>query len=229
MAHFGLRLFFVLAVSAPVAAPWIQLNNVDGIAAYSDGASPPTFRAEGILHADIVDVIAIFSDVPRRVEWVAHLKESRVIRDNGADHVVVYSRYHLPWPASDRDSVLATSYAKNFSTRELTMQFKAIDAPDVPPREGVIRLPQVDGILYLKALKEGATMVRYEVKLDHGGWLPAWICNYFVRDAPAELLRALRRRIAETRSLYQGFRETERHLWHGAAPADTGVQSQPSH
>lgn len=104
-----LTLLLVLSASAATAAPaknWSFLYKADNIEVSTDCASPPTFKAEGILNVDIVDIYAILGDVPRRTEWVRYLSESRVIRDNQVDRVLVYNRYHLPWPASDRDSLI---------------------------------------------------------------------------------------------------------------------------
>ncbi len=94
------------------------------------------------------------------------------------------------------------------------IRFKAIEGADERPRKNVIRIPTADGFLQLKVLGENRTFVRYEVQLDPGGWLPQWICNFFVRDAPMDMLRAMQRRIAEKKDLNRDFRETQRKLWH---------------
>lgn len=210
-----LPLLLLLSAATASAENWKFLYRENGIDVFSDAASPSTFKAVGILAVDVVDILAIFSDVPRRTAWVRNLAESRVLSDNQVDRVLVYNRYHLPWPARDRDSLIETKYTNDYKTGEVTIRFKAVDAVGEPPRRDVIRLTKAEGILYLKVLDEGKTFVRYEVNLDPGGWLPQWICNFFVRDAPVEMLQAMKQRIAEQQHLRPDCREQQMRLWHG--------------
>lgn len=206
-------LFLLFPAATAVAETWSFLYKADGIEVFSNEASPPTFKALGILAVDVVDIFAVFADVPRRTEWVRNLSESRVIRDNHVDRVAVYSRYHLPWPASDRDSSIETNCANDYKNGEATIRFHTITVAGEPPRKDVIRIPKVDGALYLKILGEGKTMVRYEVNLDPGGWLPQWICNFFVRDAPMNILEDMKRRIMEQKTQYKDFKAAQTRLW----------------
>ncbi len=209
-------LFFLVSATTVLAETWRFLYKADGIEVFSNEASPPTFKAVGILAVDVVDIFAVFADVPRRTEWVRNLSESKVVRDNHMDRVVVYSRYHLPWPASDRDSLIETNYTNDYGNGVATIQFHTIGVPGEPPRKNVIRLPKADGALYLKVLGEGKTLVRYEVNLDPGGWLPQWICNFFVRDAPINMLQDMKRRIVEQKTQYQDFKAIQARLWHAS-------------
>jgi hypothetical protein len=206
--------FLFLALPHRVSAEdWTFLYKEDGIEVFTDHASPPTFRAEGPLNVDIVDILAVFADIPRRSEWVRNLKESRAIVDT-EDYVLVYSHYNLPWPASDRDSLIESSFKRDYANSELTISFKAIESTEVPVEKGRVRVPKADGTLFLKILKKGETFVRYEVQLDPGGWLPQWICNFFVKDAPIDMLKAMRRRIADKKDLYAEFTAKQRNLWY---------------
>ena len=209
-----IKLLLLCASATAFAQNWTFLYKADGIEVFTDGASPPTFKAEGILDVDVVDILAVFCDVPRRTEWVRNLGESRVIQDNHFDRALIYSRYNLPWPASDRDSLIETNYTNDYRNGEVTIQFHAVATEGEPPIKGVIRIPKVTGVLHLKILAKGTTAVRYEVNLDAGGWLPIWICNFFIRDAPIQMLRAMKQRISETKSLYREFKDAQIRLWH---------------
>ena len=207
---------FVLFAAIAHAESWSFLYESDGIKVSTDCASPPTFRAEGALDVDVVEIFAVLADVPHRTEWVNHLSESRVLRDNHVDRVVVYSRYHLPWPARDRDSLIETSYANDYEHGTATIRFRTVKEPGEPPKSDVIRIPMATGTLYLKMLGKGKTFVRYELTLDPGGWLPQWICDFFVRDAPIEFLQAMKRRIREKKGSYGEYEDAQSRLWHAA-------------
>jgi len=213
-------MLLLLLISALPAAPiaraeeWKFLYKEEAIEVWSNGKSPPTFRAEGDLDVDLVDILAVFADIPRRAEWVRSLAESRVIFDNHDDRFVVYSRYDLPWPTSDRDSIIESKLIKDYEKQELTINFAAIEVSGEKPLAGVIRLRHADGSLFLRSLAVDRTHVRYELTLDPEGWLPQWVCNYFTQDAPIEMLKRMRIRIRETQELYKDFRAEQSRLWH---------------
>ena len=211
----ALASFLLFSAITAFAEHWTFLYRTDGIEVSSNDASPPTFKAEGILAADVVDILTVFADVPRRIQWVRYLDESRIILDNHVDRVLVYNRYHLPWPASDRDSLIETKYLIDYEGGEATIRFNSVEHPGEPPKSNVIRIPRANGVLRLKVLGAGKTYVRYEVNLDPGGWLPQWTCNFCIRDAPITMLQAMKRRITDVEILNREFRDAQMRLWHG--------------
>jgi hypothetical protein len=47
--------------------------------------------------------------------------------------------------------------------------------------------------------------VVYTIRLDPGGWLPAWLVRHFIRDAPAGTLSSFKLQVLRTRGQYEGF------------------------
>ena len=83
------RILLLFAATTAFAENWTFLYREAGIEVYASGASPPTYKAQGNLDVDVVDILAVFSDIPRRSEWVRNLEESRAVFDNHEDRVLV--------------------------------------------------------------------------------------------------------------------------------------------
>ena len=134
-----------------------------------------------------------------------NLSAARVIAGDPEDHVWLYSRYNLPWPAEDRDSVIESNILKDYAKGEITVVFKAVEDVRMPPVSGVVRVPIADGTIFLKKLTNTRIFVRYEMKTDPGGLLPEWICNHFTKDVPINTLKALKIQVEKTRGVYNDF------------------------
>jgi len=191
--------------SRAYAVSWHFLYNQDDIQVFSDLQDPPRFKAEGTIEADVLELLAVLSDVARRPEWVRGLNIAVVIAGDPEDKVLIYSRYSLPWPAADRDSLIESVISKDLSNGELSIAFKAIEDDRMKPVGGVVRVPIADGLIVLKKTSEQKVFIKYEMRTDPGGNLPKWITRYFSKDAPINTLTALRQQIIRTKGQYQEF------------------------
>ncbi len=187
------------------SSPWSFLYQQDDIKVYTDNESPPTFKAEGAFAANMLELLAVLSDVPRRPEWVKGLVSARVVDGDPEEKVLIYSLYDLPWPASDRDSLIESVITKDVSNREIKITFKAVEDSRVKPILGVTRVPVADGVIVLKKLSSESVYVSYEVKTDSGGDLPKWITTQFTKHVPLKTLLALRGQMIKTKGQYQDF------------------------
>src|SRR5688572_5457703 len=88
-------------------AEWSRLYEEDGITVFANKSETlPEFKAEGRLDLNFYELLAVLNDIPRRVEWVENLAEIRTLTNENTEKLVVYNRFDLPWPASDRDSIV---------------------------------------------------------------------------------------------------------------------------
>lgn len=205
-------LTWTLALTA-ASGDWTLMYERDGFKAYERRGTPPSYRAEGSLNVDLAEVAAVLVDIPREKEWVSHLSESRLLEGDPLSHTIVYSRYHLPWPVKDRDAVIENVVEERPKQGEVRVRFHTVCAPAAPEHSECIRVPLCDGEFYLVDTGRGSIRVTYTVRLDPGGWLPAWLVRHFVRDAPAETLRGFKAQVLRTRGQYDAFIAAQRARW----------------
>jgi START domain-containing protein len=96
---------------------------------------------------------------------------------------VVYTSTNLPVMFSDRDVVTRGVKSVDPATGIRRIEFKAIDHPAIPPREGVIRIQHTGG--YWEFVPDGAnrSKVTFETYVDLGGSLPTWLISGMIASS----------------------------------------------
>ena len=91
---------------------------------------------------------------------------------------VLHTSIDLPMMFSDRDIVSrGVKSAPDPKTGTVRIDFKSIDHPSVPPREGFIRLQRTGGFWEFVPDGEKRSKVTLETYVDLGGSLPAWLVS----------------------------------------------------
>lgn len=191
----ALALLVALAANARADDGWRVLKRADGVVVSERGAGTralPELRGEIEIDAPLAAVLAVIRDVPGQTRWMHDCVESRVVARESETVSLVYNRTSAPWPVADRDAVLHTTVDAR-APDAASVRFRSIDAPAVPPVDGVVRMPKLDGEFALAALAPARTRVVYVLDIDPGGALPTWLARRTARDLPFETLRGLRR------------------------------------
>jgi hypothetical protein len=182
------------AATARAQDGWALLRDDDGVRVYERSAQSralPELRGETEIHAALSAVVAVIADVPGQTRWMHDCVESRVVARESPSTTLVYNRTRGSWPVSDRDVVLETTLAPQSGAARV--RFRAVVAAAAPPRDGVVRMPKLDGEFALAAVDPARTRVVYRLDVDPGGSLPAWLARRTARELPFETLRGLRR------------------------------------
>src|SRR5690606_39498819 len=106
-------------------------------------------------------------------------------------------------PLANREAVLRADVREVRSQDEQRVEVLLSNAPDrLPPNEDYIRFPEMQGIFGARDLGNDTVEITYQLVLDPGGYIPAWLANILLRDAPYFTLDRLRRIVK--RPEYQG-------------------------
>lgn len=173
-----------------------------------DSGALPAFKAEGTVEANLFDLMAVLADIPRRKEWMKDLVESRIVDGAIETQVVIYEQYHLPWPCSNRDSVVESTIHQDLKKLEVAVDYHDVTSDKAPPRDGVTRMPSVRGTMLFRYLDKTHSYARVIIRLDVGGHLPQWAVNQFVKQAPVKTLSGLVREVRESQGRYADFIRT---------------------
>ncbi|MHB8420995.1 MAG: START domain-containing protein [Myxococcales bacterium] len=185
---------------------WKLAYRHHGLSVYQDGTdSRPCYLIEGPIGANLFSVLAVLADVSHRTEWVRDLKESRIVEGNVEKAVVIYERYHLPWPCHDRDAVAYSEIFEDDANLAVTVKYHEVVRPDVPERSGIVRMPSTRGSMFFRYLDKDHCFARVLVRLDVGGRIPGFIVNWVARQVPAITVDSLLKRVQATRGRYDGF------------------------
>jgi hypothetical protein len=180
-----LALVLLLATLATLALPgaasaqgWTLVTQQDGVTVMkreAPGRDFPTFRAIGMVDANLFQVMAVLSDVPRHTEWVSSCTDARVL----------HSTVHV-----------------GRGMQVVDVRFRATWNDKMPPMKGVVRMTNLRGHYRMKALGPDKMLMDYEVDADPAGSLPRWLAKLATKKLPLETIRALRRQAKKTQGWY---------------------------
>ncbi|MCC7380997.1 MAG: hypothetical protein IT384_04165 [Deltaproteobacteria bacterium] len=201
-------LWLLLVAAGP--GGWHPHSKVDGVATWvleSAKSRVPRVRGEIEIEADLFEILAVLHDVSQTCEWTPNCREAHLIRDLSAFTSLIYLRTASPWPVADRDLVIRADLSIRPDGGAARAEFNAVELPEVPPVEGVIRIRVSQGAYDLTRLGPTRTRVRYEVYSDPGGSVPAALARGPLVRMPRDTLLALAKRTLAMRGRYESVRD----------------------
>ena len=189
-------------------ASWTPLFEEEGIEVsmyLPAGRDLPVFRAQGVFSENLYEILAVLDDVPRHTQWMVRMAESREVEKTGDLDRVLYNRFDVPWPVSDRDSLVRIQAIFNQKKQEADVVFTRVVHSGMPELEGVVRIPKMESLAKLRFLSEKRTEVTYVLDIDPGGTIPTWLVKWIIKRIPLKLLRQLKQQINDTRGQYGDF------------------------
>ena len=136
---FGLIIGFTsLAVCISAQESWNLLKNQDGITIYwrsVPGSSFNQIKATFVLQSPVKTALSLLTDIKFQNKYIYSCDTSQLIRHSEPHVRVIYHRFKMPWPISDRDDYCiqrisklgASKYqieTKNINGKEDTLKFK---------------------------------------------------------------------------------------------------------
>lgn len=179
---------------------WEIITVEDGITVMQKevaGRSLPVFKGEGDVQENLYEILGVLRDIDQGKEWMHSCVESKLLKALGDREFMVYNRTEAPWPVSDRDVVVRSTASYEKATKTVTVTMRSEKFEDMPPVDGVVRMPRLNGTFELAFVSETLTRVSYEIDADPGGMLPHWIVRIASRDIPYITLTNLRDRVKE--------------------------------
>lgn len=160
----------------------------------------PAFRASTVIEARLSSLAAVLLDSTRTPDWVYRAREARVLRSDGPTRGVSLVVTAMPFPLSDRESVIAWEMTQDAATGVVTLQGRdTTEAPPPDPRR--VRMVPVESRWVLAPRADGRVDVTLEGLGDPGGSLSSPLLRGVVGQAvwqgPWETVRALHRIVRE--------------------------------
>ncbi len=138
---------------------------------------------------------AVMNDLEAVPQWMAHVEAVKRLDKPSTTEDVIHTRFHLPWPARNRDAVTLSAWRQD---PDFTLYLDIKDAAErYPQLKGYVRMHGVSGQWRLAPLGQGLTEIRYTGSADPAGWLPDWLVNKLSVSSTVKTLAGLCNRITE--------------------------------
>lgn len=178
-------------------AAWELQRNDEQAMAYSriDKASGlQVCRVETVMKASLNALVAMQRDAARIPQWMDGVKSSRIVQE-ADDYYITHTLVPSPWPVKDRDSVVRSDIRQQ-DDGSVLIEFASVEGV-VPLQKNYERVQNVKGCWCFTPLQDGKTRVEYEVMVDPGGKLPAWLVNRFALDVPYNSIKQMHKLVRD--------------------------------
>ena len=169
------------------------------------GGGFPEFRGETTIHATVFEILAVLDDIDSACERTQRCAASRQLKRYSPTHRVFYNRTAVPWPLQDRDAVLEGTVSGMAKGDDVVASFRSVAWPGMPARNGVVRMPILEGAYRVRRLSDGASRVTLRIRAHPGGIIPDWLAKWMARRIPVDTLVGLRRQVTRSGKRYAAF------------------------
>lgn len=185
--------------SSAAAEDWVERFNEDGIAVHTRPMAESSFqefRGRTVVPAPLDSVLATILDGDRFHEWFPDCPRSELLERNG-DVQLQYTVTAAPWPVSDRDAIYEMAVSRDESGGSALVRVGV--RPDAYPlQDSMVRVEKAKGSWTLRSVDADRTEVTFQMHLEPGGGIPAWLANARVVDTPKGAMVGLRARFAQS-------------------------------
>jgi ribosome-associated toxin RatA of RatAB toxin-antitoxin module len=165
---------------------WHLKKFENGISVYTRQAENSRFKelkSDFQIKTSLSSIVALLNDFESYPEWVYRCEKSYTAKKIASHEFIHYQSVKAPWPVDNRDIIIYKKLTQDPVTKVITQH--ALAMPDYLPRV----LKHVRVLLFkaqwtITPLKNGVVNVEYQLLVDPGGNIPAWIVNLAVVDGP---------------------------------------------
>ena len=192
-------LFWILIIpmlsvlSASAQGNWKLVKEEAGIKVYTEtesGSDYKAFKAEMQVKCSIENIVKVLKNSESINNWIVNCKGIKLLKTDNSDQYY-YIETSLPFPFKNRDMVYHFQYTEINSGQ---VRVNVTGIPDyVPTAEGIVRLAKANGYWLLTSIDTSHTAVTYQMHVEPGGLIPAWLANPFIVNVPFSTFKELRK------------------------------------
>jgi hypothetical protein len=180
------------AFSASAQGNWKLVKEEDGIKVYTkteSGSAYKAFKAEMQISCKTENIVEVLKNSEHINNWIVNCKGIKLLKTDDNDQYY-YIETSLPFPFKNRDLVYHFQYIE-INNEQVRVDVTGI--PEyVPPKEGFVRLAKANGYWLLTSIDINKTDVTYQMHVEPGGLIPAWLANPFIVNVPFSTFKELR-------------------------------------
>jgi hypothetical protein len=111
------------------------------------------------------------------------VESKELVRDSD-ELGIIYNKYDLSWPVSDRDYVMRQNTTYDATAKVVTVTYESTEDERFPADDCCVRAVAVRTFWKFTYVSETQTHIEVEVYMDFKGVFPAWLVNMIQRGWP---------------------------------------------
>jgi hypothetical protein len=190
---------FASFFSAFAVNDWELKKNESGIAIYTRDIPGSSFKELKVLtsfNTSLTSIVALIEDVSSYPLWIYQCKEGKLIKMVGDSELYYYHVTSTPWPVSNRDGIVHYKITQNVKTKVVNVSTQSVQGI-IDKIPGIVRVPKMQASWKLTPQPDGSINAEYQLYVDPGGSLPAWIVNMFLVDGPYSTFQNMKKIVTQ--------------------------------
>lgn len=182
---------------------WELIKNKEGIEVFTrtnDVMSFKEFKGKMVVDSRVGDFMSVLYDVEALVSWGYNLTTASLLERPADSLQIYYAVAKSPWPYKDRDGIYLNKFSWNRQTRTLQVAIELLEYPK--EAEGNFVRIGGYGSWKVRELSSEEIEIVFQMQIDPGGSVKAWMANMFASDTPFYTLKGLKEALKMEK--YQG-------------------------
>ncbi len=182
----SITLLFLCFQNAYSQKDWKLKKHENGIKVYTKNHKAHNlkyYKLQSTFDADYNKLTSIYLDFENYHTWIKGCIESKILKVKNEHSLIFYTKYKVPWPASDREFVSDVIISKQNNSLIIT---STPSNYKYKKSKGVVRVTEYEDTWQLINNEEGTIELTLNGFYNPGGSIPAWLVNMFIVDAPYE-------------------------------------------
>jgi hypothetical protein len=200
---FFLALFLNVIGASQAQDNWNEVKDKDGIKVFTRTntvMSFKEFKATMIISGKVNDVLSVLFDVEGLTTWGYNILKSELIERTGDSLQIYYAVAKAPWPYKDRDGIYSNKMIWDKELKTLLVEIDLLEK-DMYSDNDFVRMDGY-GFWKIKERLSGEIEIDFQMQINPGGSIKAWVANMFVSDSPFYTMQKLREALKNEK--YQG-------------------------
>lgn len=172
---------------------WDLVKENEGVKVYTrtnEVMSFKEFKASMIVKAKIEDFVSVLFDVDGLSSWGYNISEAKLLERPNDTIQIYYAVAKAPWPYKDRDGIYKNTLNWDKSNRSLTVEIELLE-DERALNKSFVRMDGY-GFWRVKEVSANELKIDFQMQVDPGGSIKAWLANMFVTDSPFQTMTGIR-------------------------------------
>jgi len=188
----NLALFLIIPALtfAQKASEWKLTRNQEGVKIYIrtvEGSRTKEVLGLMQMSTNMGALVNLVKDPDSHHLWIYANKNAKLLKTINDFEWFYYNVSEAPWPVSNRDLITHAIMKQDKSS--LIVRIDSEGYPNyIPIKKDLVRVPKLKSIWEFTPAGEGKIDVRFELSIDLGGDIPAWLVNMAIDKGPFNTL-----------------------------------------
>lgn len=167
---------------------WKLKKFEDGIAVYNrhdENSDFKELKSVMQIKTSLNSIVSLLNDWESYPNWVYRCGKSTTLKQINETELIHYQTVKGIWPVESRDFVVKVKITQDPITKVVKQTATCI-SDFFPKQKDHVRITEFRAAWTLTPLKNGIVNLEYQLYVNPGGYVPAWIVNLAAIDGPFE-------------------------------------------